>query len=83
MTATAGRIDRIFRDSLAISMPSPETDLVAAGLLDSLSLVTLLVEVEREFGVQIPLDLDIESLRTVARLAELLDGLAPQEGAAA
>ena len=60
-----------------VDVPSPTTDIVAAGLLDSLALVTLLFEVEREFDLTIPLeDLDIESLRTVERIAAVTERLA-------
>jgi acyl carrier protein len=60
------------------------TDIVAAGLLDSLALVTLLFEVEREFDLTIPLeDLDIESLRTVERIAALTERLALERDALA
>ena len=42
-------------------------------MLDSLALVTLLFEVEREFRVEIPLDaLEIEDIRSVERIAELI-----------
>jgi acyl carrier protein len=71
------RIDRIFREVLNLDVPSPTTDLVAAGLLDSLALVTLLFEVEREFDLSIPLEgLDIENLRTIERIAAVTERLA-------
>ena len=68
----------IFRQELGFEPPAADTDIVAAGLLDSLALVTLLFEVEQQFGVRIPLeDLDIDSLRTIDRIVELIEGLAP------
>jgi acyl carrier protein len=73
---TGVRVERIFRDALRIEVPSPTTDVIATGMLDSLGLVTLLTEIEREFAVSIPLDeLDIEELRTVERIATMVDGL--------
>jgi acyl carrier protein len=71
------RIQRIFREALSVEVPSSTTDVIAAGLLDSLALVTLLFEVEQEFDVKFPLeDLDIEGLRTVERIAALIERLA-------
>ncbi len=76
MTGIDERIERIFRQVLFIEVPSPSTDIIAAGLLDSLALVTLLFEIEQEFEVSVPLEnLDIEGLRTVARIAELVESL--------
>ncbi len=70
------RVERIFREALSIEVPSRTTDIIAAGLLDSLALVTLLFEVEQEFDIRVPLEnLDIESLRTVERLAALAERL--------
>jgi acyl carrier protein len=81
VTDTAVRIERIFHDALGVAVPSPTTDIIATGVLDSLALVTLLYELEQEFSVTIPLDLDIESLRTIERLAELVDRTSFDRGA--
>jgi D-alanine--poly(phosphoribitol) ligase subunit 2 len=68
--ATAERIERIFSESLNI-------EIIESGLLDSLVFVTLLYEIEEEFGVELPLeDIDIERLRTIERIADLVDELA-------
>ncbi len=73
---TVDRVDRIFRDALNVEVPSATTDIIAAGLLDSLALVTLLFEVEQEFDLTIPLEnLDIEGLRSVQRIAALIEHL--------
>lgn len=72
----AERIWRIFRDSLAIEVPSVTTDVITTGMLDSLALVTLLFEIEQEFAIKIPLDgFDIESLRTIERIVAFVEGL--------
>jgi acyl carrier protein len=69
------RIERLFEDALSMPAPAPDDDLVDGAVLDSLSLVTLLFEIEREFGVQIPLEsLDVDDFRTIERLAELAGG---------
>lgn len=71
---TVTRIERIFREALSIEVPSPTMDIVDAGLLDSLALVTLLFEIEQQFAITIPLDeLDIESLRTVEQIASVIE----------
>jgi D-alanine--poly(phosphoribitol) ligase subunit 2 len=82
MMSTGERIERIFREVLIIEVPSTTTDIVAAGLLDSLALVTLLFEVEQEFAVSVPLEnLDIESLRTVERIEALVERLGAERDA--
>ena len=66
-------IDRVLVEELCIEAPAPDTDLIATGLLDSLSIVTLLVELEQRFGVEVPLEtLDLDAIRTVERLEATL-----------
>ena len=55
-------------------MPSPDTDLIESGLLDSLALVSLLAEIEREFGFELPLDtLEVDDFRTVESAASYVE----------
>ena len=69
------RVQRLFVETLNTSAPSPDADLIDSGVLDSLALVELLFALEREFGVTIPLEeLDIDTFRSVASIAELVDG---------
>jgi D-alanine--poly(phosphoribitol) ligase subunit 2 len=69
------RVQRLFVEALNLQVPSPDTDLIEGGLLDSLALVELLFALEREFGVTIALEeLDIDSFRTVNRIAEFVNG---------
>jgi acyl carrier protein len=71
------RIQRIFEDTLNVSAPAPETDIIESALLDSLALVTLLFGIEEEFATQIPLEsLEIDDFRTVARIARLIGAAA-------
>ena len=57
-------------------VPDAETDLLDAGLIDSLALVTLIVAFEDTFGVQLPLDgFDIDRFRSVASIADFLASL--------
>jgi acyl carrier protein len=73
---TQDRITQIFTAILDVEVPSPEADLLAGGWLDSLALVTLLFEIEQEFGVRLPLErLDIDALSTVRQIAAVVDEL--------
>jgi acyl carrier protein len=52
---------------------SLDTDMIERGLLDSLALVELLVQIEQEYGIAIPFDdLEIDDLRTVKSIAGLV-----------
>jgi acyl carrier protein len=71
--AAIARIQALFEDALSVPAPAPDVDIIERGLLDSLALVTLLFEMEVEFGVQISLDsLEIEDFRTLERIAALV-----------
>ncbi len=64
----------IFAETLSIQVPSDETDLIDRGLLDSLALVELVVEVEHRFGLSIPFDtLDIDDFRTVNSIGAVIE----------
>lgn len=77
---TRDRIVSVFNQVLAIDVPSFDTDIIAAGLLDSLTLVTLLVELEHQFDVMIPLEtIDIERLRTVDSIAAFVEEISTNE----
>ena len=64
------RISQIFADQLIIEVPDLETDLIEVGLLDSLTMVDLLVHLEREFGFTVVMDeLEVDDFRSVERIA--------------
>lgn len=64
------RIKAIFERRLGILVPAADADLFAAGTLDSLSFINLLLHLESEFGISIPLEkLDLEQFSTVNRIA--------------
>jgi acyl carrier protein len=64
-------IAEIFSDHLAIEVPTDTTDLIDEGLLDSLAVVELLLQLERRFGFAVEMEeLEIDDLRTVQRIAE-------------
>jgi D-alanine--poly(phosphoribitol) ligase subunit 2 len=67
------QIGAIIRDALSVEVPSHDTDLIEAGLLDSLALVSLLAEIEQALGVELPLDeLEVDDFRSVERIAVFL-----------
>lgn len=69
-----GKLMALFRDELHIEVPSPDTDLFETGLIDSLQLVLLLLQLEQRLGVRIPLDeVELEDLRSVDRLARVVE----------
>jgi len=77
------RIWRVLRDALQIEVPADDTDLIDGGLLDSLALMSLIDEIEVAFGFQLPLDeVDVESFRSIERIAELVASRRPAERAA-
>ena len=67
LTAT---VQRLFRETLNVEVPSVDTDVIETGLLDSLALVELLAAIEQELQIELPLDgLEVESFRTVETIA--------------
>ena len=72
--AVTDAVRRMFAEALKIHVPSDDTDLIDGGLLDSLALVELLFQIEREFGVEVSLDdFEIESFRSVALIADFVE----------
>jgi acyl carrier protein len=66
------RIQRVFAETFDVSAPAPKTDLIEAALLDSLALVTFVLEIELRFATEIPLEsLDIDDFRTIESIAQL------------
>jgi acyl carrier protein len=60
----------LFANKLHVDVAAPDTDLVEAGVLDSLAFVTLLLHLEEGFGVQVPMDLlDLEHFRSIEHIA--------------
>ena len=67
------RLGALFVESLHIEVPSADTDLFETGILDSLQLVALLVQLEQSFGFKIKIeDIDLDDLRTLAGIARLV-----------
>lgn len=71
--AIIDKLGALFVESFHIEVPSPDTDLLASGILDSLQFVELLVQLEQRFGIRIKVeDIDLDDLRTLARIARLV-----------
>jgi methoxymalonate biosynthesis acyl carrier protein len=63
----AQQISALFSEKLHLEVPSPDTDLIDTGLVDSLTFVEFLAQLEQEFGVHVSLDdLDLNHFRTLA-----------------
>lgn len=67
------RLGTVFAESFHIEVPSPDTDLLESGMLDSFQFVELLLQLERHFRLRIKIDdIDLEDLRTLARIARVI-----------
>jgi acyl carrier protein len=66
-------IQELLCTHLQVEAVAPEEDLLGSGLLDSLSLVQLLVQLEERFAIKIPLDeLQIEDIQSISAMARLV-----------
>lgn len=75
------KVQQIVSERLLVQVDSVDTDLLEKGALDSLSLVELLADLERTFGVNLVFaDLEIDDLRTVNRIAALVARHMDEEG---
>jgi acyl carrier protein len=60
----------LFTDNLRVEVPSPETDLLASGRIDSLGVVELLFQLEQRFGIRVQTDdLEVNHFRSLAAIA--------------
>ena len=67
------RLRALMLEHLHVEVPSADTDLLDSGLLDSLQLVDLLLLIEQRFGHRIAIEaIDLENLRSLTRIAQLL-----------
>lgn len=70
---TLARLRAAFQRHFQVELPDDDIDLLESGLLDSLQLVELLVEIEAEFGRKIPIDvIELDDLRSLTRIARLI-----------
>ena len=67
------KIAEVLQEQFLVRSASPEDDLVDSGVVDSLTLIQLLVQLEQQFAVTIPLtEIEIEDIRSVRSLARLI-----------
>ena len=67
------QLTKLFREKLYLDVPSLDTDLVDAGLLDSLQFVQLLLQLEEDFGMHVAMeDLDIDHFRSIRSIADFV-----------
>ena len=65
------QIKKLFLEKLNLEVPSIDTDLIAAGFLDSLQFVQLLLHIEQEFGIQISVEnIQTDDFLSIARISE-------------
>jgi acyl carrier protein len=71
--AIVERLGALFAQSFHIDVPSPDTDLLASGILDSFQFVELLAHLEQHFGLRLRIDdIELDDLRTLARIARMV-----------
>jgi methoxymalonate biosynthesis acyl carrier protein len=81
---TTDDIQRLFAEKLSRPVSSPDEDLFESGILDSMVLVELLLQLEQSFGLSVSIaDLDLDNIRTVRRIAEMVDSQPIGEAAGA
>ena len=62
-----------FSERLHVTVSAADTDLIATGVLDSLALVELLLQIETQYGIRVSLEqLDFEDFRSVAGMARFI-----------
>jgi D-alanine--poly(phosphoribitol) ligase subunit 2 len=65
------QITEIFAGRFETRLESDDVDLLETGIVDSVRIVELVLEIEQRFGVSLPFEeLEIEDFRTVPRLAD-------------
>lgn len=74
--ALRAQIMTLVEERLGVDVPGPDADLLEAGVIDSLALVTLIVGLEDTFAVSLPLDdFDVDRFRSVAAMATFLESV--------
>jgi acyl carrier protein len=81
-TGLVSQIRTILSDKMLVEVDSPDADLLQTGLLDSLALIQLLLQLEDHFGTKIPVDeLEIEDFRSITAIARLVANQKPVHAA--
>jgi D-alanine--poly(phosphoribitol) ligase subunit 2 len=72
-SALVSAIQAVLRERLMIVAASPDIDLLETGLVDSIGLVELILELEERFGVSLPMEnLEIDDFRSVYSITDLV-----------
>jgi acyl carrier protein len=67
------QLGALFARSFHIEAPSPDTDLLESGILDSFQFVELLAQLEEHFGLRLRIDdIELDDLRTLSRIARMV-----------
>jgi D-alanine--poly(phosphoribitol) ligase subunit 2 len=67
------QIRNVLGNDLGLDIPSAETDLLEAGILDSMSFVELVLQLENKFGIRVNFeDVDFGDFRTVEKIADFV-----------
>ena len=70
---TAEQLRELFRATFRVDPPQADVDLLDSGVLDSLQLAELLVQLELHFGTHIRIEaIELDDLRTIDRIAGLV-----------
>jgi acyl carrier protein len=72
-TALVGAVRELLLEQLHIEVNSPDVDLIDSGLVDSIGVVELILEIERRFEISLPPEeVEIDDFRSLLRIATLL-----------
>jgi len=67
------RIIAVINSQCPFPVESPDSDLIDSGVLDSTTLIEVVLALEEHFGLSLPIDeIDIEDLRTTGAIAALI-----------
>jgi D-alanine--poly(phosphoribitol) ligase subunit 2 len=83
LDALTARLNQLLHDELNLEIDDLDQDLIEEGLLDSLSLVEMLLLLEEQFGIEVSIvDIDFEEFRTVRKLVGFVASSTEQSAAA-
>jgi acyl carrier protein len=69
-----GEIGKLMAERMEVDAGSPEDDLLATGVLDSLTLIELLTNLEVRFQIRIRLEeLEIENIHSISAIARMVE----------
>ncbi|MBI2817679.1 MAG: acyl carrier protein [Acidobacteria bacterium] len=71
-------ISELFAMRLGLEVPAPDTDLFAAGVLDSMAFIELLLQLENRYGLRVDLtEIEFDQFRSVDKISEFVAANAP------